>query len=386
MDKQKCSFCGLEKESKDIIEGLEAVICYDCVDLALDSKIVEELNDGSKPKILKPHEIKSELDKFVVGQEKAKKKLSVEIYNHYKRINSKPNRNIEFPKSNILLMGPSGSGKTYLLEKLSKILNVPLVIGDATGLTEAGYVGKDVDSLLSKLIEKANGDIELAEKGIIYIDEIDKIISSKESGSKSKDVGGEGVQQSLLKILEGTEYTFDKTGETINTKNILFVCGGAFDGINKVIEDRLSKKKSIGFTKDNIKDNTKEEKVSTENLLHQVQTEDLVEYGLIKEFIGRLHLIATLDELTEEDLKNILTKPKNAIVKQYQALLKLDNIKLKFSKDAIEYIAKEAKRRGTGARGLKGVISDRLNELMYELPMQEDITEYTVTKEYLTQK
>lgn len=381
MDKQKCSFCGLEKDK--LIEGLEAYICEDCIDNAMDTKQLEELSEDNAPKILKPHEIKAELDKFVIGQERAKKKLSVEIYNHYKRINSKPNRNVEFPKSNILLMGPSGSGKTYLLERLSAILNVPLVIGDATGLTEAGYVGKDVDSLLLNLIDKANGDIELAEKGIIYIDEIDKIISGKESGSKSKDVGGEGVQQSLLKILEGTEYTFDKTGETINTKNILFVCGGAFDGINKVIEQRLTKKKSIGFATSETSD---EGTTKSENILHKVQTEDLVEYGLIKEFIGRLHLIATLDELTEEDLKNILTKPKNAVVKQYQALLKLDNIQLKFSKDAIEYVAKEAKRRGTGARGLKGVISDRLNDLMYELPMEADIKEYTVTKEYLTQK
>ena len=381
MDKQKCSFCGLEKDK--LIEGLDAYICQDCIDSANDSKQLEELSEDTKPKILKPHEIKAELDKFVIGQERAKKKLSVEIYNHYKRINSKPNRNVEFPKSNILLIGPSGSGKTYLLERLSTILNVPLVIGDATGLTEAGYVGKDVDSLLLNLIDKANGDIELAEKGIIYIDEIDKIISGKESGSKSKDVGGEGVQQSLLKILEGTEYTFDKTGETINTKNILFVCGGAFDGINKVIEQRLTKKKSIGFATSETND---EETSNSENILHKVQTEDLVEYGLIKEFIGRLHLIATLDELTEEDLKNILTKPKNAVIKQYQALLKLDNIKLKFSKDAIEYVAKEAKRRGTGARGLKGVISDRLNDLMYELPMDADIKEYTVTKEYLTKK
>lgn len=379
MRKEKCSFCGLEKEN--LIEGLEAYICQDCLDSAIEENQLKNIYNNSELKILKPHEIKAELDKYVIGQEAVKKKLAVEVYNHYKRINSK--LNVEFPKSNILLIGPSGSGKTYLLERLSNILNVPFVIGDATELTEAGYVGKDVDSLLFHLIDKAYGDIELAEKGIIYIDEIDKIITRKESGSKSKDVGGEGVQQSLLKIIEGTEYIIEETGEVINTKNILFVCGGAFDGLEKVIEERLniSKKKSIGFCS-SLKENDKES-IQLENILNKVQLEDLMEYGLIKEFIGRLHLIAVLNELTEDDLKNILTKPKNAIIKQYKALLKLDNIKLKFSKDAIEYIAKEAKNRGTGARALKGVISDRLNDLMYELPMNPELKEYTVTKEYL---
>lgn len=382
MGKIKCSFCGLEYDERQVKVGQDGNICDNCLEIISDEKSeINAFTEFDNTNLMKAHEIKKELDKYVIGQESAKKKIAVEVYNHYKRINFK-NKSIELPKSNILLMGPSGCGKTYMLETLSKILNIPLAIGDATTFTEAGYVGKDVDSLLKTLIDKANGNIELAEKGIIYIDEIDKIISTKESGSKSKDVGGEGVQQSLLKIIEGNEYTIDSPTRpvTINTKNILFVCGGAFEGITDVIKERITSKKSIGFNSVSVSGEKKN--YTNDELLNMIATEDLIKFGMIKEFIGRLHLITTINELGVDELKNILTKPKNAILKQYKALLKLDGIKLNFSKEAVEYIANEAKRKGTGARGLKGVISDKLNELMYELPMREE-KEYTITKEYL---
>lgn len=369
---KKCSFCGLEKEDNEIIEGLTGNICYECLEVEK-----ENLPSVQNQKLLKPHEIKKELDKYVIAQEDAKRKLSVEVYNHYKRISIKT-KSVEFPKTNILLIGPSGSGKTYLLERLSKILNVPMVIGDATEFTEAGYVGKDVETLLTDLIEKANGDISLAEKGIIYIDEIDKICTRNKE-FVGKDVGGQGVQNSLLKILEGMEYTLSKTEEVINTKNILFICGGAFDGLEKIIEARVSNKHSVAFG--SFKNELSLEERN--NLLKKVTEEDLLKYGFVKEFLGRLPLIVTLEKLSEENLKEILVKPKNSIVKQYTALLKVDNVKLKFSKDAIDYIAKKAYAKGTGARALNGIISEKLNELMYEIPMKEDLKDYTITKEFL---
>lgn len=370
---KRCSFCGLDKEDNEIIEGLTGNICYDCLEVEKENILPKK-----QLTLLKPHQIKAELDKYVIAQEDAKKKLSVEVYNHYKRISIK-SKAVEFPKTNILLIGPSGSGKTYLLQRLSQILNVPMVIGDATEFTEAGYVGKDVETLLIDLIEKANGDIELAEKGIVYIDEIDKICT-RSKDTVGKDVGGQGVQNSLLKIIEGMDYSLSKTGEVINTKNILFICGGAFDGLDKILEERLGKKKQVGFFKDKSEpDNLKEKN----DLLKQVTEADLLKYGFVKEFLGRLPLIVTLEKLSEEDLKQILTKPKNSIVKQYVALLKVDNVKLKFSKDAIDYIAKKAYAKGTGARALNGIISDKLNELMYEIPMKEDINEYTITKDFL---
>lgn len=372
MTEKYCSFCGLPKS--DMIEGLNGFICIDCLEAAMEN-IPTDGNDDSH--FMKPHEIKQALDKYVIAQEDAKKKLAVEVYNHYKRINKKTS--VELPKSNILLIGPSGSGKTYILEKLSDILNVPLVIGDAPSLTEAGYVGKDVDDLLYELIDKADGDIEKAEKGIIYIDEIDKISGSSEDSASTKDVGGTGVQKALLTILGGTNYSLPKTGEIINTKNILFVCGGAFEGIDKIIEKRCTKSTSIGFG------NKLTEEVETfdkEHPLKLITSDDLLQYGLIREFLGRMHLIVTLDKLTEDDLKNILIKPKNSIIKQYQALLRLDGVKLKFSKDSIDYIVKEAIKKGTGARGLNSILSDRLNDLMYDAP-ETEIKEYTVTKEYL---
>lgn len=372
-----CSFCGLSKTN--LIEGLEGFICSDCLEEAFVNTSFEDFDNDTK--FMKPHEIKEALDKYVIAQDDAKKKLAVEVYNHYKRINKKTS--VELPKSNILLIGPSGSGKTYLLEKLSEILNVPLVIGDAPSLTEAGYVGKDVDDLLYELIDKADGDVEKAERGIIYIDEIDKLSGNSEDSSSTKDVGGTGVQKALLTILGGTNYMLPKTGETINTKNILFVCGGAFEGIDKIIEKRCTKSTQLGFG--NQVEDVDIEIFDKEHPLKLVTTDDLLKYGLIREFLGRMHLIVTLDKLTENDLKNILIKPKNSIIKQYQALLKLDGIKLKFSKDSIDYIVKEAIKKGTGARGLNSILSDRLNDLMYDAPEQET-KEYTITKEYLLKK
>lgn len=382
----KCSFCGLKYYEEQVKVGQNGNICNNCIDSISNEKSENKaFAEFDSSKLMSAYQIKKKLDEYVIGQENAKKIIAVEVCNHYKRINFNC-KSLEIPKSNILLVGPSGCGKTYMLETLSKILNIPLAVGDATTLTEAGYVGNDVDSLLNTLIDKANGSIECAEKGIIYIDEIDKIISTTDSGSKSKDVGGEGVQQSLLKIIEGTEYVIEKTGQipiTINTKNILFVCGGAFEGITDIIKERTSKKTSIGFNASD--DSVKTTEYNDDELLKMVTTEDLIKYGMIKEFIGRLHLITTLEELDTNALKNILTKPKNAIIKQYKALLKLDGIRLKFSKEAIDYIANEAKQKGTGARGLKSVISDKLNTLMYELPMSDE-EEYTVTKEYLERK
>ena len=373
----KCSFCGLEKHEKQTIEGLEGNVCLDCIELINEQKVMGLIEQSDIEIKFKPHELKEKLDEYIIGQEEAKRKLVVEIYNHFKRIHFKDEKHIELPKSNILLIGPSGSGKTYLLEQLSNILNIPLAIGDATSLTVNGYAGKDVESLLLSLVQKANGDISKAENGIIYIDEIDKIISKTEN-QKVKDIGGESVQHSLLKIIEGMDYTFDKSNKTMSTKNILFICGGAFDGLSKIIEKRSNKPKKIGFNID------KEEIVKEKaNSLEGVVVEDLINYGLIREFVGRLQTIAVLKELTEDDFKEILIKPKNSIVKQYKTLFKLDGIDLEFSQDAIDYIAHQAKARGVGARGLKSIISDKLNDLMYELPMKKEIDEFVITKEYL---
>ncbi|HCL4480285.1 TPA: ATP-dependent Clp protease ATP-binding subunit ClpX [Clostridium botulinum] len=383
----KCSFCGHEINDRvPGIEGAVANICLRCLEVCNEE--ADELKIESTEKItglLKPHEIKSEFDKYIIGQEEAKKLLAVEAYNHYKRINSKSK--IDIQKTNVMLVGPSGSGKTYIVEILARILNVPFTISDATGLTEAGYVGKDVESILVSLIEKSNGDISLAERGIIYIDEIDKIVSQNPDIGKSKDVGGEGVQQSLLKMIEGSEITVEISGPllkkrsvTINTKNILFICGGAFNGIEGIAKKRLepNKHKSIGF---NSEESTK---YNNEPKYYKIEPDDMIKYGFINEFIGRVPLIATLHKLTERELVDILTKPKNSIVKQYQALLRMDNVKLKFSKDALEHIAKGALKQGVGARGLRGIIAKKMNELMYFIPMKEDIKEFTVTKEYLT--
>lgn len=373
----KCSFCGLEKNPDEVVTGITGNICHSCID-ACSGLIKDEVNHN---KNLKPHEIKKELDKYVIGQEVAKKKLSVEVYNHYKRINNKSS--VEFPKANILLIGPTGSGKTYLMERLSKILDVPLVVGDATSLTEVGYVGKSVDSLLIELIEAADGDIHRAETGIIYIDEIDKLSSSGDAAN-AKTVGASGVQKALLKMMEGTKFTFED-GKTIDTKNILFVCGGAFEKLDQIIEKRKKNKTSMGFGTP-VPEKPMVLTSFNDYLLQEVTTDDLVKFGMVREFLGRVPEVVVLNPLSVENLKEILVKPKNALLKQYQALLKMDNVKLKFSSDAVEYIAAEAIKKGTGARGLKSIISDRLNDLMFELPQQDGVKEYTITKKYLEKK
>lgn len=378
---KKCTICGMEyEENLNIDESSVIDVCGNCMDKL---KIYGEERDSEKVKevlsrnYLRPHNLKKEMDKYVIGQDEVKKKIAVEVCNHYKRMNLDTELDTELPKNNMLLLGPSGSGKTYILEVLSKILQVPLVIGDATSLTENGYVGKDVDTLLSQLIDMADGDIEEAEKGIIYIDEIDKL-ANKNGGESAKKVGEAGVQASLLKIIDGMDYCFEKTGEVINTRNILFVCGGAFEGITDIIEKRTTKKNSIGFLKE---DNVS--KAEKSKLLHKVTTDDLIEYGLITEFIGRLHLVATLDELTEKDLEQILVEPKNSIIKQYETLFKLDGIKIKFEKEVLSYISEVAKKKGTGARGLKSVISDKLDNLIYDISEKEEYpNEIVITKEF----
>jgi ATP-dependent Clp protease ATP-binding subunit ClpX len=365
----------MEKKDNELIVGVSGCICPTCVEALTGAAVPNE----KLTKALKPHEIKQELDKYVIGQETAKKTLAVEVYNHYKRIHNRSS--IDFPKSNVLLIGPTGVGKTYLMEILSKILDVPLATGDATTLTEVGYVGKSVDSLLTDLIASADGDIKKAEQGIIYIDEIDKLAASNDKAN-AKSVGSSGVQKSLLKMMEGTKFTFED-GTSINTKNILFVCGGAFENLDKIIESRKKVGSSMGFGSS--QQITKSENGFKDNLLQDVTPVDLVKFGMVREFLGRVPNIVVLNPLTVDDLKNILTKPKNALLKQYQALFKMDNVRLKFASDAVDYIANEAIKKGTGARGLKSIISRRLNDLMFELPQLEDVKEYTVTKKYLEQ-
>lgn len=381
-DSKYCSFCGREGTSLNpLLEGMEANICGECIETCveefLSTNYVNRLN-----KILKPHEIKAELDKHVVGQEEAKRILSVAVYNHYKRNHVKSK--IDIQKSNILMIGPTGSGKTYIIQTLAKILDVPLVIADATSLTQAGYVGDDVESLLEKLVIKARGDIQKAEQGIVYIDEIDKIASyDADSHSRYRDVSGQGVQESLLKIIEDSEvhlhigsHPIFKQRIIINTKNILFICGGAFVGLGDIVKKRITgKSKQLGFTADHSSDLTTEEKEIT----HQ----DLIDFGFIPEFVGRFPIIATLNPLSKVDMINIL---KSAILKQYQELFRMDGVKLKFHKNAIEYIAEEALRKKVGARGLKGIIERKMYDLMFEIPQHNDINSFVITKEMLMNK